>query len=107
IKLIEEEKSKVYIFKKENKKVAYFITMEVDKFILITHLAVIKEFRGKGLGKEFLKNIEEFFYDKNLLIVEVESEKMSTNKEELDTINRKKNFYLKSEYIKYSKIDYR
>ena len=60
IKLIEEEKSKVYIFKKENKKVAYFITMEVDKFILITHLAVIKEFRGKGLGKEFLKNIKKW-----------------------------------------------
>lgn len=107
IKLIEEQKSKVYMFKVENKKVAYFITMEVDKFILITHLAVIKEFRGKGLGKEFLKNIEEFFYDKNLLIVEVESEKMATNKEELDTIIRRQNFYLKSGFIKYSKIDYR
>ena len=32
---------------------------------------------------------------------------MATNKEELDTIIRRQNFYLKSGFIKYSKIDYR
>lgn len=107
LKLIETNKNKVYIYKKEDIEMAYFITLEYNNFILITHLAVIKEYRGKGIGKEFLINIEKFFNDKKLIIVEVESEKMATNNEELEIIRKRQNYYLKLGFIKYDKIDYR
>ena len=62
---------------------------------MISHLAVIKEFRSKGIGKILLEEIEKYFTDKNILIVEVEAESRANNEEELDIIKRRKKYYLK------------
>lgn len=111
LNLVKEEKSIIYVYKKlineEEKEVAYFITMEKDDIILITHLAVIEEYRGKGIGTEFIKNIEEFFSNKKMLIVEVESKKMAKNEQELDKIIKRQKYYLRAGFKKYDKIDYR
>ena len=94
VKLTEDNVHDVYLYSSNNQDVAYFITVENNNNILITHLAVMKEFRSKGLGKILLEEIKKFFKDKNILIVEVEAESRANNEEELDIINRRKRYYL-------------
>lgn len=93
VKLTEKNIHDVYLYNTNNSDVAYFITVEKDNNILITHLAVIKEYRSKGIGKVLLEEIKKHFKDKNILIVEVEAESRANNKEELDIINRRKRYY--------------
>ena len=106
VKLTKENIHNVYLYKMENKNVAYFITAENNNSILITHLAVMKEFRSKGIGKIFLEEIKKFFEDKNMLIVEVESEVRANNDEELNIIKRRKNYYLKADFMKCENMNY-
>lgn len=95
VKLTQENIHTIYLYKQDNQNVAYFITVECNNNILISHLAVIKEFRSKGRGKILLEEIEKYFTDKNILIVEVEAESRANNEEELDIIKRRKKYYLK------------
>ena len=88
VKLTEDNVHDVYLYSSNNQDVAYFITVENNNNILITHLAIMKEFRSKGLGKILLEEIKKFFKDKNILIVEVEAESRANNEEELDINNR-------------------
>lgn len=105
-KITEQNKHNVYLYKMDNKNVAYFITMENNNNILITHLAVIKEFRSKGIGKIFLEEIKNFFKDKSMLIVEVEAETRANNEEELDIIKRRKKYYLNGDFIQCQNMTY-
>lgn len=108
VKLIRNKIQKVYTYEENNKEVAYFITMEKenDGKILISHLAVIKEYRQNGVGKRFIKAIEQFLKDKQILIVEVESEKNAKNENELEIIKKRLNFYYKAGFEKYEHIEY-
>ena len=94
VKLTQENIHTIYLYKQDNQNVAYFITVECNNNILISHLAVIKEFRSKGIGKILLEEIEKYFTGKNILIVEVEAESRANNEEELDIIKRRKKYYL-------------
>ena len=47
LKLTERNIHNVYVYKENEQDIAYFITMEKDEKVLITHLAVIKNYRGK------------------------------------------------------------
>ena len=53
------------------------------------------------------KNIIEFFKDKKLIIVEVESEKMAKDEKSLEIIQKRQRYYLNSGFKKYDKIYYR
>ena len=106
IELTEEKMHTIYLYKKDNQEVAYFIIIENENNILITHLAVIKEFRSKGIGKIFLEDIKEFFKNKNMLIVEVEADNRASNEEELNIIKRRKNYYIKSGFRQVEKMEY-
>ena len=104
--LTEKNIHEIYLYEKENVPVAYFITVEDNCNILITHLAVIKEFRSKGIGKVLLNEIKEYFKDKKMLIVEVEAESRANNKEELEIINKRKRYYLKSGFVQCDNMRY-
>lgn len=106
IKLTEKKLHDVYVYKRENKEVAYFITVENNNNVLITHLAVMKEFRSKGIGKVFLEEIKNFFKNKNMIIVEVEAEVRANNDEELNIIKRRKNYYLKGQFVQCENMKY-
>ena len=106
LKLTKEKIHNVYLYKKDNKNVAYFIVVEKEKNILITHLAVMKDFRSKGIGKVFLEDIKTFFNDKKMLIVEVEAETRANNNEELDVIKRRKKYYTRAGFEECKKIEY-
>lgn len=96
----------IFIYKENNKEVAYFISIEKDNNILITHLAVIKEYRGKGIGKKLLENIIEYYKNKNLIIVEAESEEMANNEKELEIIKRRKKYYMSAGFIQQDNLKY-
>lgn len=107
MKITEKNIHTVYLYKKDNIEVAYFVTIEKDENILITYLAVIEEFRGKGIGTELLEKIKEYFKDKNILIVEIEAESRAKNESELDIINRRKKYYLKSNFVQCNNMKYK
>lgn len=108
IELYETKRNIVYMYSQDRKELGYFITMEDnDGRVMITYLAVVKEFRGHGIGRKFLNDIIEFFKDKKLIIVEVESEKMAKDEKSLEIIQKRQRYYLNSGFKKYDKIDYR
>ena len=94
----------IFIYKENDKEVAYFISIEKNNNILITHLAVIKEYRGKGIGKKLLEDIIEYYKDKNLIIVEAESEEMANNEKELEIIKRRKKYYISAGFIQQNNL---
>lgn len=106
VKLTEKNIHDVYLYNTNNSDVAYFITVEKDNNILITHLAVIKEYRSKGIGKVLLEEIKKHFKDKNILIVEVEAESRANNKEELDIINKRKRYYSNLGFVQCQNMSY-
>ena len=106
-KMLEDEKQNVYVFKQDEQELAYFITMEKDNHVLISHLAVMEEFRGKGIGRNFLEAIKEFLSNKIMLIVEVETEKNATNEQEREIIEKRIRYYLKAGFKKCEKITYK
>lgn len=75
LKLTKENIHNVYVYIENEQEVAYFITIEKEEKVLITHLAVIKDYRGKGAGKRLLEAIKNFLGNKKMLMVEVETEK--------------------------------
>lgn len=106
IKLTEEKMHDIYLFEKDEKQVAYFISVEKNNNILITHLAVMEEFRSKGIGKIFLNEIKNYFSDKNMIIVEVEAEIRANNEEELNIIRKRKKYYLNSDFVQCDNMTY-
>ncbi len=108
LKLTQNNIHSVYIYEEDNQEVAYFITMEKNNSgkVLISHLAVIKEYSGNGVIKRFIKAIEEFLSDKKILIVEVESEKNAKNEKELEVINKRLNYYFNAGFEKCNDIKY-
>ena len=106
VKLTEKNIHDVYLYNTNNSDVAYFITVEKENNILITHLAVMKEYRSKGIGKVLLEEIKKHFKDKNILIVEVEAESRANNKEELDIINKRKRYYSNLGFVQCKNMSY-
>ena len=108
LKLTENHIHNVYVYVENGQEIAYFITMEKNnnRKILITHLAVIKDYRGKGVGKRFIEAIKDFLSDKKILIVEVESEKNAKNPQELEIIKRRMQYYLNAGFKKCERLEY-
>lgn len=105
-KMTKENIHQVYLYEENEKDIAYFITLEKEGKVLITHLAVIKEYRGNGAGRRFLEAIKTFLADKDLIIVEVESERMAKNEQELDIIQKRLRYYLKAGFKKCEGMEY-
>lgn len=105
-KLTIHKKHDIYKYQENGEIVAYFISIEKDNNILITHLAVIKKYRGMGIGKRLLNSIINFYKNKNLLIVEAESEKMANNEAELDIIKKRKKYYMTAGFEEQKGIKY-
>ena len=105
-KLTENKKQDVYIYKEGNKIVAYFVTMEKEGCVLITHLAVVEEFRSKGIGRRFLEEIKDFLSNRKILIVEVETEKNAKDENELEIINKRIRYYIKADFKKCERMEY-
>lgn len=109
LKFTKEHIHNVYVYEENEQEIAYFLTMEnvKNKNILITHLAVIEKYRGKGVGKRFIEEIKKFFIDKKMLIVEVETEKNAKNEQELKIIKKRINYYINAGFKKCEGLEYK
>lgn len=107
LNLIQKNIHQVYVYKENEQEMAYFVTLEKDKKVLITYLAVIKKYRGKGVGKRFIQEIKEYLSDKEVIIVEVESEKNAKNEQELTIIQKRLRYYFNADFQKCEGIEYK
>lgn len=106
LKLTKENIHNVYVYKENEQEVAYFITIEKEEKVLITHLAVIKNHRGKGVGKRLIEAIKNFLGNKKMLMVEVETEKNAKNEQELTIIEKRIRYYLNAGFRKCEGLKY-
>lgn len=106
IKLIEDGLSTPYIYKENNEEKAYIICVEKGNYVLISHLAVLKEYRGQGIGTKLLDEMKFFYKDKQSVILEAEAEEQAENKKALETIKRRQKFYTKCGFTPYPNLDY-
>lgn len=106
VKLLESEEFIPYSYEEENKMKAYIICIEKGDNVLISHLAVLKEYRGQGIGTKLLEEIKNFYKDKQAVILESEAEEQAKDEKSLETIKRRQKFYTKCGFTSYSNLDY-
>ncbi|HEX2927959.1 MAG TPA: GNAT family N-acetyltransferase [Ruminiclostridium sp.] len=89
-------------------EVAYSICAEggTKDFVLISLLAVYREFRGRGFGTAFLEVLKDCYSDKKGVIVEVEKPEDAKTKEERDIRIKRIGFYEKAGFRLLPDIDY-
>lgn len=106
VELIEEGKEIPYVYIEKDETKAYMVCIEKEDYILITHLAVLNEYRGQGIGTKLLEELKEFYKDKKAIILESESKEASDEKRDLNTIIRRQKFYEKCGFVPYYNLDY-
>ncbi len=78
---------------------AYFALLnEEKKYFLLDYFAIVDGVRGRGIGSEFLEMLYGQLSDAEMVICEAETPDGTTG-EELETRNRRIDFYLRNRYI--------
>lgn len=75
-------------------------------YVLISLLAVFKEYRDQGIGSAFIKRLRLMYRDKQALLVEVERPDQTKTKEEGHSRRRRIDFYEKAGFYLIQGIDY-
>ena len=97
-KRITRGKEEVYLYLENEKEKAYAIIVVLDNYVMVSFLAVFKEYRGEGIGTKLLKEINDNFSNKKGILLEVENPKYSKSQEEKEIRERRIKFYEKSNY---------
>lgn len=98
-KRITSKNEEVFVFIEDNKEKAYTIIANLENnYILISFLAVFKEYRGEGIGTKLLKEIKEKFKDKKGIILEVEIPEDAIDENDKSIREKRIKFYEKSDY---------
>lgn len=97
---------KVYSYIVDEKRIGYFVIIEDDRVIFISYLAINKEYRNLGYGSKMLKEFYEYFKTKKYIIIEADSSEGISDQDELNTIERRKNFYFRNGFEELKNIDY-
>ncbi len=105
-KLLKEKTDRFYMYKEDMIEKGYIICSNEKDYVLITHLAVFREYRGSGVGTKMIQAIQNQFLKDKAWIVEVETEKQAHSKEEMLNIKRRIHFYEKLGFCKYPEINY-
>ena len=106
VKLIEEGLSIPYTYEENNEEKAYIICVEKGNFVLLSHLAVLKEYRGQGIGTKLLEEIKAFYKEKQAIILEAEAEEQAKDEKSSETIKRRQKFYTKCGFTPYPNLSY-
>ena len=108
VKQIENGVQKGHILHNDEEDVAYSICADTcaNGYILISLLAVYKEFRGKGLGSIFLKELRRRYSINQGIIVEVEKPENSRSDKERALCEKRIQFYQNAGFYLVPDIDY-
>ena len=88
----------VFIYEENETEKGYCIIADLDKYILVSFLAVYKETRGQGIGTKILKEIQEKYSNKKGIILEVENPDFAENEKEKNIQEKRIKFYQKSNF---------
>ncbi|MHB8072814.1 GNAT family N-acetyltransferase [Desulfosporosinus fructosivorans] len=99
---------KALIFCEGEKDIAYSVCTDSheNNYVLISLLAVFKEYRGQGIGSEFLKRLRLMYRDKQVLLVEVERPDQAKTPEDGDSRRRRIEFYERVGFYLIEGVDY-
>lgn len=107
-KQLENNIQKGWILVKEGVDVAYSICAEGDNnYVLVSFLAVYREYRAKGLGTVFMESLVDFYSNAYGIIVEVEKIEDASDLEDKLVRERRIEFYKKAGFSLVPGIDYR
>ncbi len=85
---------------------AYVLCARTQRALLITHLAVKPDFRGKGMGTELLRLLDACYADAQYMIVEVERPDDTADPVERSVRQRRIAFYERAGYVGYDDLPY-
>jgi len=77
-----------------------------NSYVLISLLAVFKDYRNQGIGSDFLKRLRLMYQDKQALLVEVERPDQAKTQEEANSRKRRIEFYEKAGFYLIKGVDY-
>lgn len=105
---LEMSVQKGLILMENGRDVAYSICAEgrSNAFVLLSLLAVYKEYRGKGFGTEFLKILKSKYLHKKGIIAEVEKPEDAKSKKEREIRINRIAFYENAGFRLLTDIDY-
>ncbi len=97
-----------FVLVNDQKDVAYSICTEdsTNSFVLLSLLAVYKEYRGRGFGTEFLKMFKNRYCGEKSIIVEVEKPEAALEQKERNTRENRIKFYEKAGFRLLPDIEY-
>ncbi len=99
---------KALIFCEGEKDIAYSVCTDnhENNYVLISLLAVFKEYRGQGIGSAFMKRLRLMYQDKQVLLVEVERPDRAKTPVEGDSRKRRIEFYERAGFYLIEGVDY-
>lgn len=83
---IQDTRQKALVFCEEEQDLAYAVITDNHNngYVLISLLAVFQDFRGRGIGSNFIKALSEMYRHKQAILVEVERPDQAQTPEEGD-----------------------
>lgn len=105
---IKDTRQKGIVFCEEEQDLAYAVCTDNHNngYVLISLLAVFHDFRGRGIGSDFMKALSERYRHKQAILVEVERPDQAQTPEERDSRRQRIQFYAKSGFYLIEGIDY-
>ena len=67
---IKNGKSTALAYYQDSLILGYATILFIEDKLLLDYFAIIKDYRSKGYGKEFLKEIKEYFKDYSFILIE-------------------------------------
>ena len=97
-KRVTSGKEEVYVYLENGQEKAYTIMVILNNYVMVSFLAVFKQYRGEGIGTKLLKEIKDNFSNKKGILLEVENPKYNKDEKEKEIRQRRIKFYEKSNY---------
>lgn len=104
-KMIGLEGFETLIYEENEEQKAYILQRKKEKDIMIFFFAVLKQYRGQGIGSKCIKELKQYAGNRNV-IIEVETEENAKNSEENMVIKSRIKFYEKLGFEKIKNIKY-
>ena len=105
---LQNGRQKALIFCEGEQDIAYSVCTDNhdNGYVLISLLAVFKEYRGQGVGSAFMKRLRLMYKDKQAFFVEVERPDQAETQEEGNSRRRRIEFYKKAGFYLIEGVEY-